>query len=87
LLQKVASWHNKFTAITDNLNPWLVRDTRTYIDAKFDFPKINGFVPVADEKYWAVTFVKHDSRFDIAADVLRLQAIIRAENDLDQVER
>ena len=87
LLQKVASWHDKFTNITENLDPWLVRDTRTFIDAKFDFPKINGFVPIADEKYWGTTFVKHDSRFDIAADVLRLQAIIRAENDLNQVER
>lgn len=87
LLQKVASWHDKFTTVCEHLDPWLVRDTRTFIDAKFDFPSRNGFVPIADERYWEITFVKHDSRFDIAADVLRLQAIIRAENDLDQVER
>lgn len=87
LLQKVASWHNKFDIITQHVSPWLVRDTRTYIDAKFNFPKVNGFVPVSDTEYWNKSFVKHDSRFDIAADILRLQSTTRVENDLDITER
>lgn len=62
---------------------WQVRDTRTYIDAKFDFSlKQNGFVPIADEKLWEQKFKLHDSAWDVLADVLRLQAIARAENDL-----
>jgi hypothetical protein len=66
---------------------WRVRDMRTYIDAKFDFKTKNGFVPVADTDYWDSAFVGHDSRHDVAADILRLQAITRAEHDLEQVER
>lgn len=66
---------------------WLVRDTRTFIDAKLNFPKKNGFVPLADEEYWNKTFVPHDSRFDIAADILRLQTITRIENDMEQTSR
>jgi len=64
-----------------------VRDIRTHIDAKFNYTTKNGFVPVANEEYWKEAFVAHDSTHDVAADILRLQAIHRAENDLEQVER
>lgn len=64
---------------------WRVRDIRTYIDAKFNFSTKNGFIPVSDVEYWNKTFVGHDSTHDVAADVLRLQAIHRAENDLEQI--
>lgn len=68
------------------LKYYLVRDTRTYIDAKFNFEnKKNGFCPVADEQLWESTFKAHDSSWDILADVLRLQAIVRAENDMEQI--
>ena len=68
------------------LKYYLVRDTRTYIDAKFNFEnKKNGFCPVADTQLWESTFKAHDSSWDVLADVLRLQAIIRAENDMEQV--
>lgn len=87
ILQRWATIVGKFDIITQHLSPWLVRDTRTFIDAKFNFPKVNGFVPVSDEQYWNKTFIKHDSRFDIAADILRLQAICRAENDLEMINR
>jgi hypothetical protein len=60
---------------------------RTHIDAKFNYTTRSGFIPVADEKYWESAFVAHDSTHDVAADVLRLQAIHRAENDLEQIER
>lgn len=65
---------------------YLVRDIRTYIDAKFDFKTRNGFVPVANESLWYKTFNAHDSTHDVAADILRLQAIYRAEHDLEMVE-
>lgn len=87
ILQRWATIVGRFDTITQHLSPWLVRDTRTFIDAKFNFPKVNGFVPVSDEQYWNKTFIKHDSRFDIAADILRLQAICRAENDLEMINR
>lgn len=61
---------------------WKVRDIRTYIDAKLDFPKKNGFIPVDDETQWSNVFVEHDSAWDVLADVLRMQKIVRYENDL-----
>lgn len=64
-----------------------LRDVRTFIDAKFDFNTVNGFTPVADEEYWKQTFKPHNSQHDVAADVLRLQAITRAENEMEQVKR
>lgn len=73
--------------IEELLKFWLVRDTRTWIDAKLNFPKKNGFCPLSDETYWENTFVKHDSRYDIAADILRLQTIARIENDMEQPAR
>lgn len=60
---------------------WLVRDTRTYIDTQFSFKaKINGFCPMDDEKEWNAKFVAHDSRCDVAADILRMQRIERTIN-------
>lgn len=64
-----------------------VRDARTHIDAKFNYTTENGFVPVSDTDYWYKYFVEHDSSHDVAADVMRLQAIHRAENDMEQVTR
>lgn len=66
---------------------WSVRDTRTYIDAHLNFPKENGFTPVSDSAFWNKIFVKHDSRWDVLADGLRLQAIERVNNDLEQIAR
>lgn len=55
---------------------WLVRDTRTYIDTRFNFKnKKNAFCPYDDEKLWASKFELHNSRHDVAADILRLQRI------------
>jgi len=72
--------------LNEYLPHWKVRDTRTYIDAKFNFTTQNGFCPVANSNQWEKVFKAHDSSHDIAADVLRLQAIHRAENDMEQVE-
>ena len=67
------------------LKYWKVRDTRTFIDAKLNFPKENSFIPIKNVDLWNQVFKKHDSSWDILADVLRMQAIARAENDLEQV--
>ena len=61
-----------------HLPHYLLRDTRTWIDAKLNFPKKNGFAPV-DKEEWDKKFKHHDSSWDILADVLRLQFIDRVE--------
>ncbi len=87
ILQRWAKIVGRRAEVEELLKFWTVRDTRTWIDAKLNFPKQNGFIPLADEEYWNKTFVKHDSRFDIAADILRLQTIARLENDMEQPKR
>jgi len=87
ILQRWAKLIGRRAEIEELLKFWSVRDTRTWIDAKLNFPKQNGFVPLADEEYWNKTFVKHDSRYDIAADILRLQTIARLESDMEQPKR
>lgn len=58
---------------------WLVRDTRTYIDAQFQFKlKKNGFMPLDAEE--EKLFIKHNSIHDLAVDILRLQKIERTIN-------
>lgn len=69
----------KKNMVLEYLPHWSLRDTRTWIDAKLDFPRKNGFCPIEDDKLWEETFKAHDSSWDILADVLRLQAIERAE--------
>tara|TARA_A200000159_G_C7209059_1_gene291271 strand:- start:33 stop:668 length:636 start_codon:yes stop_codon:yes gene_type:complete len=87
----ILSRHMISTGNVDPLNNalkfWKVRDVRTHIDAKFNYTTRSGFVPVADESYWNKAFIAHDSTHDVAADIMRLQAIHRAENDLEQTDR
>lgn len=71
----------------DKLKFWNVRDTRTWIDSKFDFPKLNGFCPFTDEEAWKKVFHAHDSAHDVAAEIMRFQAIARAEAGLDHINR
>lgn len=76
---------DKGNVLHEYLPHWKIRDTRTFIDAKLDFPRKNGFIPLADHQLWESNFLHHDSSWDILADVLRLQAIVRAENDMEQI--
>ena len=87
LIWRIYESQKKTPPINEYLPFWRVRDIRTFIDAKLDFPKRNGFVPIADEEFWNKVFVEHDSSWDVLADVLRMQAILRAEQDLEQVKR
>lgn len=71
--------------ITDRLPFWKIRDTRTFIDAKTNFNlKHNSFTPMVDEEKWERVFEKHNSSHDIIADILRIQMMIRIDNDLPQ---
>ena len=83
ILARIFEAEGKLLHLEEYLKYWRVRDTRTYIDAKLNFPKINGFPPLTNEEKWDTVFKKHDSSWDILADVLRFQQIHRAENDLD----
>lgn len=85
ILSRLFEAENKLLHLDEYLKYWRVRDTRTFIDAKLDFPKENGFVPISDADKWNKVFKKHDSSWDVLADVLRLQQIFRAENDLDLI--
>lgn len=87
VLWRLFEAQGKTKILDEYLKYWRVRDTRTHIDAKLDFPKVNGFVPVEDETFWNQVFKQHDSSWDVLADVLRLQAIARAEKDLEVVKR
>lgn len=85
ILARIFEAEDKLLHLEEYLKYWRVRDTRTHIDAKLNFPKENGFVPITNEGKWNEVFKKHDSSWDVLADVLRLQQIYRAENDLDLV--
>jgi hypothetical protein len=85
ILSRLFEAEDKLLHLEEYLKYWRVRDTRTHIDAKLDFPKENGFVPISDSNKWNKVFKKHDSSWDVLADVLRLQQIYRAENDLDLI--
>lgn len=86
ILDHMSQAVGKYAFVNEYLPYWRVRDTRTFIDAKFNFTTKNGFVPVANVDQWEKVFNAHDSRHDIAADILRLQAIHRAESDMEQIE-
>jgi len=87
ILTRLFDSQGKKQHLYEYLKFYLVRDTRTYIDAKFNFQNTkNGFCPVEDDAGWEKAFKAHDSSFDILADVMRLQAIVRAENDLEQAK-
>lgn len=59
-----------------------VRDVRTVIDENIPGGS-TSFVPCKDENRWNKWFKAHDAAFDVVADVLRLQVIERAKNDLE----
>ena len=86
ILTRLYNSQNMHAQLNGYLKYHKVRDMRTYIDAKFDFSlKQNGFVPIKDESLWEKSFKLHDSSWDVLADLLRLQAITRAENDLELI--
>lgn len=85
ILDHLADTVGKVELINQYIPFWKIRDVRTFIDAKLNFPSKNGFVPIADTDRWEQIFNQHDSTHDVAADILRLQTIHRVENDMEQL--
>lgn len=78
-LMNVSKMSNQFKF---KLKFWSVRDTRTFLDAKLGF-NTNTFTPLNDETKWDLMFDKHNSKHDIAADIMRMQCVVRAEAGLE----
>jgi hypothetical protein len=75
---------NKEAVIREYLPRHKARDVGTFIDAKFDLNnKKLDFVPVSDVEYWNKIYVKTDSTMEVMANIMRIQTILRAENDLE----
>lgn len=64
-----------------------VQDIRTHINAKLNNPVTTNITPIQDDQFWKSVFVEHDSAWDVLADLLRYQTILRLENDLEQPKR
>lgn len=86
-IKRMAYDCGKYEEFNSKLNHGNVRDIKTWIDAKFGFDIDSYFIPVRNEEYWNKVFKQHMSQFDVAADILRLQMIERAENDMEIVEK
>ena len=87
VLERLAAAAGRTSDLNEYLMHWRWRDVRTYIDAMLDFPKVNSFIPVKDAEFFNAIFKQHDCRYDVVADVLRLQALERSQNDMEMVNR
>ena len=74
--------------IREYLPRWKGRDVATVIDNSFNYSlKKLDFIPISNTELWDQVFVKYDSSMEVMANILRMQAIIRAEHDLPMVEK
>lgn len=75
--------------IDDDIEHYLVRDIRTALDVSMGFAEGTNlnFCPVTDTEFWNKVFQPHNSSWDVIADVLRYQAILRNDKDLEQIKR
>jgi hypothetical protein len=79
---------NKESVIREHFPRYKSRDVVTFIDSKFDLGnKKLDFVPIDDVEYWNKIYVKTDSSMEVMANIMRIQAILRAENDLETVKK
>lgn len=75
---------NKEATIREYLPRHKARDVASFIDAKFDLEnKKLDFVPIDDVEYWNRVYIKTDSAMEVMANIMRIQTILRAENDLE----
>lgn len=72
---------------SDIINYYDEVDMMTYINAKFNFDVNVDICPIEDEEFWNKIYNKNNGAFDVIANVLRIQAIYRAENDLENINR
>ena len=87
ILQRIFKSVGKSHIFNEYFTFYKVQDMRTFINAKLDYPHTTNMCPIKDEDFWNKIFVQHDSRWDVLADLMRYQTIIRLENDLDQPQR
>ena len=87
LLKRLFSYDKK--NIDDVIPFYIYRDVKTMVDVSFGFSEDsdNNFCPIEDKEFWDKIFQPHDSTWDVIADVLRYQAILRINNDLEMVKR
>lgn len=79
---------DKEAVIREYLPRHKARDLATFIDTKFDLGRKKlDFVPIADEEYWSKVYVKVDSTAEVMANIMRMQTILRAENDMEMLNR
>ena len=67
------------------LNTWKVRDIATHLDTKLDFRQQNRFIPVKDTEYWESAFQEHNSKHELAADLMRMQTMFMLEHDMEML--
>lgn len=87
ILQQLFKVVNKTHLFREYFKYHKVQDMRTHINAKLDYPITTNICPIKDEEFWDKIFVQHDSRWDVLAELLRYQTILRLENDLEQTKR
>jgi hypothetical protein len=87
ILSRVFATVDRGPALKESLGPWKQRDVKTFIDAKLGYSKTHQFVPVSDVNFWEKHYSPSDSTWSVFSDMLRMQAIVRAENDLEMIER
>lgn len=87
MLQRLFKTQHLNATFKEYLKFHRVQDMRTHLNAKLNYPVTTNLCPIKDEAYWKEVFVEHDSRWDVLADLLRYQAVIRAENDLEMINR
>jgi hypothetical protein len=87
ILQRLFKVVGKTNLFKEYLRFNRVQDMRSYINAKLNYPLTTNIVPIQDEEFWKKVFIEHDSQWDILADMLRYQTILRLENDLEQPMR
>lgn len=61
-------------------------DLQTYIISKTE-TTVFDFCPVDDEDFWVKYYNKNNSSWDVLSNVLKYQAILRAEHDLENILR
>lgn len=87
ILSRMFTAANKENALKESVGYWKQRDVKTFIDAKLGYSITHQFVPVLDTNFWESHYQPSDSTWSVFSDVLRMQAIERAENDLGMIER
>jgi hypothetical protein len=87
ILQRMFKVLDKTAVFKEYLKYHKVQDMRTHINAKLDYPITTNICPIQDEDFWKKVFVEHSSDWDVLADLLRYQTILRLENDLEQPMR